>query len=81
MITNVYAMRDSMQGFLQPTFDLNDNLAKRNFTFALTRKDTLLYARKQDFDLFKIGSYDSDTGLLTSITPECILQGASVNED
>lgn len=81
MITNVYAMRDSLQGFLQPTFDLNDNLAKRNFSFALTRKDTLLYARKQDFDLFKIGSYNSDTGEIISIIPEMILQGASVDAD
>lgn len=77
----VYAMRDSMTGFLTPTFDVNDQSAKRNFVFALRRKDTLLYSNAQDYDLYKIGEFDQESGVITPLVHhELICTGLSVKE-
>lgn len=80
MIVGIYAMRDELTGFLTPTFEQNDKVAMRNFEFALTRKDTLLFARAKDFDLFKVGLFDSDNAKITEINPPTLLlQGVSLN--
>lgn len=80
MIVGIYAMRDELTGFLTPTFEQNDKVAMRNFEYALTRKDTLLFASAKDFDLFKIGTFDSDNAKITEINPPTLLlQGVSIN--
>ena len=80
MKVGVYAMRDQLTGFLTPTFETNDNVATRNFKYALNRKDTLLYASAKHFDLYKLGEFDSDTGLFDSAIPELLVTGLSVIE-
>lgn len=62
----LYAMRDQKAGFLQPTVELNDEIAIRNFKLAVTRsKDSLFFTEPQDFSLYRIGSYETDTGVLS----------------
>lgn len=82
MIYAVYAIRDALTGFMQPTFELNDACAKRNFEVAVTCVSPpghLLSARPADFTLYKIGQYDSDSGGLVPLSPpECICTGSSL---
>lgn len=80
MKLNVYCMRDSMTGFLTPTFDYSDSTAIRNFSFAMNRKDTLFNANPKDYDLFCVGSFDSDTGKIEACVPRQVVQGVSVIE-
>lgn len=80
MIFNVYSMRDEFTGFIQPTFEMSDNVAIRNFSFAINRKDTLMYANPKHFDLYRIGSFDTETGNLSKIEPELVCTGLSVLE-
>lgn len=80
MIFNVYSMRDELTGFIQPTFELSDNVAIRNFSFAINKKDTLLYANPKHFDLYCIGEFDTETGILKKKDPELIVTGLSVLE-
>ena len=76
----VYAMKDNLSGFLTPTFEVNDDVAMRNFAYAVSHKDTLLYAEKKDFDLYKIGEYDSETGHLEPLeSVNMLMQGSAVN--
>ena len=61
----VYAIKDVKTGFLQPTVEMNDKVAIRNFAFAVHRtKDSLFYTFPEDYSLFRIGYYETDTGEL-----------------
>ena len=80
MLFNVYCMRDEMSGYLTPTFEQNDNIAIRNFKFAINRPDTIIYANPKHFDLYKIGTFDTDTGIIEKCDPELLCNGLSVRE-
>lgn len=76
MIYNVFAVRDNKVGFLTPTIDVNKDSAIRNFRHAFMRDDTLFHTHAKDFDLFLIGSFDSDSGIITPVSPEFVFSGA-----
>lgn len=63
----VYAIRDARTGFLAPTFEVNDAVAARNFHHACMNSDSLLFSHPADYSLYRIGSFDSESG---RITPE-----------
>lgn len=73
-------MKDNITGFTTPTFELNDNVAIRNFKFALNNKDSLLYANAKDFDLYMLGVFDSEKGEITPCLPTIVVTGSSVIE-
>lgn len=73
MILSVYSIRDSRTGFLNPTFELNDAVAMRNFRHAQTQ-DSILKTHASDFALYRIGEFDTDTGKIDMVfPPEVIL--------
>lgn len=78
MILNVYAMKDSRSGWLNPTFEANDQIAVRNFTHAVQTSGTVLTSHKQDFSLYQIGTYDTDSGLINSCIPAFIIGGDEI---
>lgn len=77
MILSVYAMRDVHTGFLTPTFEVNDQVARRNFVHAVTNAgvDSVLSSHSADFALYRLGTFDSDSGHFESILPEFLLSG------
>lgn len=73
---NLYAMRDNLVGFLSPMVDDNDESAKRNFALMIQNSNGVLGFRPKDFDLFKIGSFDTKTGIVMPLSPiEYIVSG------
>lgn len=75
----VYAMHDRYTGFMQPTFELNDAVALRNFEHAILNTDSLLNSHSSDYRLMKIGRYNSENGLLEAICPpEVVAEGHAV---
>lgn len=60
----VYAIRDARTGFLQPTFEVNDAVATRNFHHACMNSDSILFSHASDFALYRLASYDPDSGRL-----------------
>lgn len=74
----LYSIRDLKTGFLPPFTDKNDETAIRGFVYALNKPGTLEYSNIQDYDLFKVGQFDSETGYLEPITPDLIYSGASI---
>lgn len=77
MIYGIYSMRDKHTGFVSPTFDLNDQTAARNFSMALTKSDGILGFAPSDFDLYCLGSWDTDTGIITPAQlPSLVLSGS-----
>lgn len=82
MKVNVFAMRDKLSGYQTPTFELNDDIAIRNFSYAINRKDTLLYAAAKHFDLYKLGTFDSDSGKFELLdNPQLIIEGLSCKHE
>lgn len=68
MIKSLYAIRDCKSGFLSPMIDDTDDSALRNFEYACKNNNIMNFA-PQDFELYKIGSYDTDSGILSPIEP------------
>lgn len=69
MIHGVYCVRDVKTGFMTPTIDMNDQSAARNFIHAVRNADGILRSFSQDFDLYHIADFDSESGTLMPITP------------
>lgn len=77
----IYCIRDSKTGFLTPTADQNDQTAMRNFAHAAMQNNTLFYSHPQDYSLFRIGVFDSESGIIEAfVAPEHICEATSFKE-
>lgn len=72
MILAVYSIKDSKSGYFQPTFELNDAIAMRNFEHACQNTQSLFFTHPADYSLYRIGTFNTDSGLLTKCDPEFI---------
>lgn len=79
MMLNVYSIRDVRSGFLTPTVEQNDYIAARNFANAIMESHGVLFTHASDFQLFRIGEFDSDKGVLKPAQlHELVSDGAEV---
>lgn len=71
MIFGIFAIRDAKTGFLAPMVEANDQVAIRNFVHACRNTESLFFTHASDYDLYKIGNYDSETGVISAeqLTP------------
>ena len=65
MIYGMYSVKDIKTGYLPPTFDMNDLSAMRNFEHACMNEDSLFFTHPSDYQLYKVGSFDTETGSIT----------------
>lgn len=72
MQSNLYAIQDILVGFHQPMIAPNDEAVKRDFKIWCNKKTI---EEAADMRLFKIGIYDDQTGIITPINPEYMLDG------
>lgn len=70
----IYAIRDSKVGFMTPTVDQNDASAARNFEHAVMNSASLMNSHPGDYELYRIGTYETDSG---EIHPEMPVHIAS----
>lgn len=77
MIIGLYSIRDRKSGFLPPTTDVNDDTAMRNFSFAVTSREPMFLAFSDDYDLYKIGEYNTDSGIIAPCPPEHLVSARS----
>lgn len=75
MIHPIYCVRDIKSVWLTPTVDVNDATAKRNFIYALSNSENIISASPADFALYKVASFDNETGIVIGIDPELIMRG------
>lgn len=66
MIYGIYSVKDLKTGYLPPTYDVNDLSSMRNFEHACMNPDSLFFTHASDYQLFKVGSFDTETGEITS---------------
>lgn len=58
--------------YMAPQLEVNEEVARRNFSYAIKRNDSLGFA-KADLRLYNIGSFDSDTGILCANSPAILI--------
>uniref|UniRef100_A0AAU8B6U0 Nonstructural protein n=3 Tax=unclassified Microvirus TaxID=338099 RepID=A0AAU8B6U0_9VIRU len=78
MVYGVYVIRDQRTSFLTPTFDYNDASAMRNFEHALQQKESLMFSHPEDYSLYKIGTYDTDKGVISPQLNKLLVDGNSL---
>lgn len=79
MIFGVYAIRDLKSGFMSPTVEVNNQVAIRNFSYAVLHNE-MFDSFVSDYSFYRIGSFDSNTGIVKSCEPlpEFLLEASAV---
>lgn len=76
----IYSIRDLKVGFGFPQCDQSDQTAIRGFSFAVNTGDGMMGYQPKDYDLYKIGEFDTEKGTIEGIIPELVANGdAMVN--
>lgn len=79
MIYGVYAIKDAKTSFMPCNVDYNDASAIRNFEHAVMAPDSLMRSHPADYTLYRLGSYNTDSGIIVSeADPQQIADAASV---
>lgn len=80
MIKKVFSIRDAKgEVFHQPFFKLTHGEAERDFKTLVNDDKSTLSQYPEDFDLYYLGEYDDQTGLVKSLdTPTHIVKAISV---
>lgn len=73
MIKPMYCIKDTMAGWKEPSLFISEEVAKRDF--AVGFKDHPL---KDYYQLWKIGTYDTESGTIIGIEPELQMKGADI---
>lgn len=81
MMFGIYGVKDAKTGFMSPTVDQNDFSAWRNFEHAVRNSGSVMTSHRQDFDLYRLGHFDSESGkILVEDTPVLVVAGSSLVE-
>lgn len=76
MKQNVYAIHDGAAGaYLNPIYQHTDGMMIRMFRNAVNDNTHAFGQNPSDYTLFKIGSYDDETGQHTSENPQSLGNG------
>lgn len=80
MELKIVAVRDNAIGaFGNPIFVRARGEAMRSFVDEVNNKDSAMNRHPKDYDLFEIGSFDTEHGRITSLEfPEPIAKGSDV---
>lgn len=77
MKQKVYSIRDLKAGFWPPQIQVNDEIAKRNFAFTVTNNDGVIGFQPSDFDLYYIGEFEEQTGvMIPADIPQLVMNGS-----
>lgn len=78
MTIGIYSMKDLKVGY-GPVFpEQNDNTAKRLFGTQMNAANSIQSFSPADFQLFKLGEYDTESGIITPCEPILLLDGYNV---
>lgn len=81
MIYGVYSVRDLLTGFMSVSLDVNDASARRNFAHAVNRGDSLFNSHPEHYVLYKLGSFNTETGLLEVCDMQIVTDAVNEKED
>lgn len=64
---NIYAIKDTKVGFMQPFIQPNDDVAIREFKTMVNSDKTSVGVNYSDMELYKLGEYFMDNGEIVSV--------------
>lgn len=70
----VFSVRDKLAGFSAPELSLTEDTMKRTFAHRINNDSNLLFSAS-DYDLYKVGEWDVDSGQMTPCLPEFVIAG------
>lgn len=74
MILKAFSVRDSKsESFLPPFFANSVGSAVRSFGDAANEKSSMLYKHPGDYQLYELGYFDDNDGVLTALIPMKLL--------
>lgn len=71
---HLYCIKDDVNGFMTPFADVYDTSAVRGFELFIQREGTPQYNHPEQFNLFKLGDFDTESGEIVP-SVECIQYG------
>lgn len=75
----IFSIRDNKANFGLPWCDLSENTARRGFAFQINNPDGIMNFAPKDYDLYKIGVFDNESGLVVNLDiPEFVVAGTAV---
>lgn len=81
MIYGLYSVRDLLTGFMSVSLDVNDASARRNFAHAVNRTDSLFNSHPEHYVLYKVGTFDTETGDLVVLDKQIVTDAVNEKED
>lgn len=77
-VRSMYAIKDVKSGFSDPCTQVNDAVAARSFERQIPQLSDDLGIPASDFQLWRCGKFDCDSGMLIPEPPVLLLDGASL---
>lgn len=67
MLKGIYGYHDALNGFVNMFIENGDRVAARGFQSAIKAAEpaSLFYTNPTDYSLYKLGTFDTDTGSIT----------------
>ena len=82
MRLGMYSIYDKMTGYMVPSYQQNDEQAARAFAYDLNSADmSLLKANPEDFQLERVGYFDTDTGTIEPCKPVVVCTAVMTKKD
>ncbi len=75
----VYSIRDARIGFMTPILEENDASAIRGFQNAVIAGEGYFARFANEYDLYRVGEFDSESGQFENQIPDLLCSGASVS--
>lgn len=75
------SVRDSaMQAYAPIMTFVAMGQAQRSFRDEVNRKDSAMFAHPEDYELWLVGWFDEDTGVIELVRPECVARAKDLKE-
>ena len=84
MVKHFYVIKDEIVGFMEPVLEVNSDIAIRNFKksmFKLLTEEELCSVPIDDFNLYEIGTFNLNSGEITSCEPKLVYTGVRCIRD
>lgn len=79
MKAKLYSYRDELVGFGPIMVEANERTAIRGFSYAVNSAQGMMSFSPENYDLFYIGEFDTDTGVISPApVSQLIVNGRSV---
>lgn len=77
----IFSVRDSaLDAFLQPFFAPSEGIAMRSFKDEVQREESAMFKHPQDYELWHIGFFDEDSGVIEPCAKRALARGADMKE-